>query len=64
MAIANPEKTAKMKQAVAEVLAGRMDHKQAARAFDLHWRSVANAVTRARRSRRVPGLHPALRLFA
>ncbi len=64
MPIANPEKTANMKHAVSAVLAGDMDHKQAARQFGLHWRSVANAVCLARKSRRTPGLHPALRLFA
>jgi len=63
MAIANPEKTKRMQQAVAAVLSGDMDHKQAARDFDLHWRSVANAVRRAQQQRRLPGLHPALTIF-
>jgi len=64
MATANPEKTARMKLAVREVLAGRMDYKQAGARFDLHPRSVANAACKARRDQRMPGLHPALMVFA
>jgi len=60
MGMANPEESARMQQAVAAVLSGDMDHKQAGRYFDLHWRSVAAAVRRAQQERRLSGLHPAL----
>jgi len=58
MAIANPEKTARMRLAVAEVLDGTMSNREDR--YDLHARSVANAVCKARRERHQPGIHPAL----
>jgi transposase len=64
MATPNPEKAKAMKKAVEAVLGGEMDAKTAAREFGLHWRSVYNALARARQESRVLGLHPALRLWA
>jgi len=63
MAIANPEKTERMRMAVADVLAGRMTKDEAEREYKLHRRSIANAVCKARREAHQHGMHPALMMM-
>jgi len=59
MAIPFPEKTEKMKQAVADVMAGKMNCGEAARHYELKQKSVVNAVARHRKHHGC-GLHEAL----
>jgi len=63
MAVANPEKSARMQQAVADVLVGRITPAKAEVKYKLARRSICNAVSRARQAKQElawHGMHPAL----